>query len=154
MHAHSFACTGTVIRWEAYTSGTGSHPIQFQVWRDIFGIGRFQLVGNNTFLTAAPIDGILRLNVLPDERISVIAGDIVGVTTMEGNEGDPFKILTVCGTSTRYNLTQHFNAADGVLQLSSSVGVGCVRQVSSSSIFETNILNVIPFINAVLDGGE
>ena len=149
-HAHyRFSCTGEVTSWEAYTTGTGSHPIQFQVWREISGTRRYRLVGNNTFLAAAPMDGILRLNVPLDERFTVVSDDIVGVSVMEGNEEDPFQILTVCGTSTVYNLTDS-GFTDGVLQLGSFFGVDC--SITPSRFFDASGLTMIPLINAVLDG--
>ncbi len=145
---YRFTCEGTITHWEAYTTGTGSHPMEFQVWREAPELLRYNLVGNNIFPTASPTNGMLRLGVPVDQQITVMPGDFVGVRTIQGNEDDPFQILTILGYYLNYNLTDRgFDSTPAQLPLGSLFGLDCF---TPSNSLPTNI-SITPLINAVLN---
>ena len=81
-----FGCEGTITKWELYTVNNGSHPIEFQVWREDMTISStvYRLVGNNYFSDAKPdSSNLLSLSVSEGQQIRVQPGDIVGITTTE-----------------------------------------------------------------------
>ena len=107
VNQHPFGCNGRVSRWEVYTVGSNTHPIEFTVWRfnsfttlSVFGIlvngSIYDLVGSNYFADAAPGENnLLSLEVPPEEQIEIREGDIPGIRSM--NDGgttsvSPFKV--------------------------------------------------------------
>ena len=61
---------------------SGSHPIEFHVWQADETLSNvYHLVGINIFQDAQPDDN--RLIGFPEEKITVIPGDFVGVRTVE-----------------------------------------------------------------------
>lgn len=91
-----FGCDGTITKWDLYTVNNGSHPIEFQVWREDVTISStvYRLVGNNYFPDAQPdSNNLLSLPVPEDQQISVQPGDIVGISTIES--ADPSNDFTI-----------------------------------------------------------
>ncbi|XP_064406162.1 uncharacterized protein LOC135351153 isoform X2 [Halichondria panicea] len=149
-NVYRFTCEGTITHWEAYTTGTGSHPMEFQVWREA-QLLTYNLVGNNIFSTASPSNGMLRLGVPVDQQITVMPGDFVGVRTIQGNEDDPFQILTIRGYYINYNLTKRgFDSTPAQLPLGISLGLNCFTPLNS---LPTRI-SITPLINAVLNSNS
>lgn len=86
-----FGCEGTITKWELYTAGNGSHPIEFQVWREDTTISStvLRLVGANYFSDAEPNSNhLLSLPVPEEQQIKVQPGDILGISTIAS--GNPF----------------------------------------------------------------
>ena len=106
LDSYVFSCGGRITQWEAYTSGEGAHPIEFQVWRARTELLQYDLIGLNTFPNATPSNNILRLSVPEGEQINFSPGDFVGIRTMAGTEGNGFQIQTITGTIIPYNLTR------------------------------------------------
>ena len=105
-----FGCEGTITKWELYTVNNGSHPIEFQVWREDITISStvYRLVGRNYFPDAEPdTNHLLSLPVPGDEQIRVEPGDIVGISTIESaNPSNDFMIqdYILQGTIVLYTL--------------------------------------------------
>ena len=94
--SYHFGCEGTITKWELYTVNNGSHPIEFQVWREDITISStvYQLVGKNYFSDAEPDSNhLLSLPVPQDQQIRAQPGDIVGITTVES--ADPSNDFTI-----------------------------------------------------------
>ena len=84
-----FGCEGTITKWQLYTVNNGSHPIEFQVWREDTTLSStiYRLVGRNYFPNAGPdSNNLISLTVPEDQQIRVQPGDIVGITTIESEE--------------------------------------------------------------------
>ena len=147
--SHTYGCEGRITQWEAYTSGEGAHPIEFQVWRHRPPGLQYDLIGVNTFPNATPTDNMLRLSVPEGEQINVSAGDFVGIRTKAGTEGDGFKVETMRGNIFKYSLAQRgYNDTPNLLNLGGFVfGFDCF---TSGSI--PTRLSYIPIINAVVSG--
>lgn len=94
--SYLFGCVGNITKWELYTVNSGSHPIEFQVWREDTRISRtltFNLVGSNYFPDARPdTNNLLSLPVPQEQQIRVQPGDILGITTLENNSTNDFRI--------------------------------------------------------------
>ena len=94
--SYLFGCYGTVTRWELYTVNNGSHPIEFQVWRDDTRISRsstLSLIGTNYFPAAQPnSNNFLSLPVPREQQIKVQPGDRLGIVTFENNSTNDFRI--------------------------------------------------------------
>ena len=158
--SYTFGCEGRITQWEAYTSGEGAHPIEFQVWRARTELFRYDLVGVNTFPNATPTDNILRLSVPEGEQINVSPGDFVGISTTAGTEGDGFKIQTITGTQIgpliggsigniiRYNLTERgYDETPDQLLLRTLVGDPTCFTTTSTT---PRTLSTTPIINAMV----
>lgn len=94
--SYHFGCEGTITKWELYTVNNGSHPIEFQVWREDMTISStvYRLVGNNYFSDAKPdSSNLLSLPVPEGRQIRVRPGDIVGIATTESE--DPSNDFTI-----------------------------------------------------------
>ena len=154
--SYVFSCEGCITQWEAYTSGEGAHPIEFQVWRKVPLILTYNLIGVNTFPNATPTDNFLRLSVPEGEQIDVSPGDFVGIRTTLGTEGDGFQIETMRGNIVKYSLTQRgYSETPDRLRLGNVVfGLDCFT--FGLPLFGTNptALTYIPIINAVVAGKE
>ena len=108
--SYHFGCKGTITKWELYTVNNGSHPIEFQVWREDTAISStvYRLVGKNYFSDAKPdSSNLLSLAVPEDQQITVQPGDIVGISTIESaNPSNDFMIqdYILQGTIVLYTL--------------------------------------------------
>ena len=95
--AYTFGCRGNITQWEAYTFDSGSHPIEFHVWRANETINNvFHLVGINTFQDAQPdANHLISFDVPPEEQITVSPGDFAGIRTVmseQAGTGEGFRI--------------------------------------------------------------
>ena len=95
--AYIFGCHGNITQWEAYTFDSGSHPIEFHVWRANETIANvFHLVGINTFQDAQPdTNHLISFSVPPEEQITISPGDFVGIRTVMSEQvgsGEGFRI--------------------------------------------------------------
>ena len=144
--SYVFSCDGRITQWEAYTSGEGAHPIDFQVWRARTEPIQYDLIGVNTFPNATPIDNILRLSVPEGEEIDVSPGDFVGIRTTLSTEGDGFQLQTIIGNLIQYNLTDRgISETPDRLVLGLLGGLDCF----TAGVIPTN-LSFTPIINAVV----
>ena len=144
--SYVFGCEGRITQWEAYTSGEGAHPIEFQVWRARTELLQYDLIGVNSFPNTTPTDNILRLSVPEGEQINVSPGDFVGIRTMVGTEGGGFQIQTFRGNLIQYNLTDRgISETPDPLMLGILVGLDCF----TAGVIPTN-LSYTPIINAVV----
>ena len=94
--AYTFGCHGVITEWAAYTVNNGSHPIEFHVWRvDETLQNVYHLIGINIFQDAQPDDSrLISFQVPPEEQITVMPGDFVGIRTVEqpGSSDEGFVI--------------------------------------------------------------
>ena len=108
--SYHFGCEGTITKWELYTVNNGSHPIEFQVWREDMTISStvYRLVGKNYFSDTEPdSNNLLSLPVPEGQQIRVQPGDIVGISTIESTSpSDDFMIqdYILQGTIVLYTL--------------------------------------------------
>ena len=83
--AYQFGCHGVITKWSAYTVDSGSHSIEFHVWRRNETLTSvYHLIGINVFQDAQPdANRLLSLSVPQEQQISVSPGDFVGIRTIE-----------------------------------------------------------------------
>ena len=149
VESYRFSCEGTITHWEAYTSGSGRHSIEFQVWRDLPSLLRYELVGINTFSEARPSNGRLRLQVPEGERIQARPGDFVGFSMGEGTEANPFQIQRISGYYLDYNQTERgYDGTPQELRLVRLAADGRLCFITSTS---PSNFTAAPLINAVLN---
>ena len=84
-NSYVFGCNGVITQWQAYTFNTGSHPIEFHVWREDENTANvFHLVGMNAFQNAEPdANHLISFDVPSDQQITVAPGDFAGIRTVE-----------------------------------------------------------------------
>ena len=111
-NAYIFGCHGNITQWEAYTFDSGSHPIEFHVWRANETIADvFHLVGNNTFQGAQPdTNHLISFSVPPEEQITVSPGDFVGIRTVMSEQAGFNSTMEECTDSISevFHLTKQF----------------------------------------------
>ncbi len=99
---YRFHCEGRVSQWEVYTTGNGSHPVEFTVWRldstatgSATGSATYTLVGSNYFNGVAPDESnLLSLPIAAEDQIEVRPGDIAGLRSilLDDTAISPFQI--------------------------------------------------------------